>query len=159
MNEKVVYSTYCRVITILITLALAAFCVLVAANARWGEFSLILLILLALLVSSMIYAPLRVSADNQGVRVHRMLRDRYIPYSEMKSVRMSPPTMGAYRACGSGGYFGYWGWYNEGDTGCYFAYYGKASDCFLITLHDNRKYLIGCNHGKEMCDYINQHIV
>ncbi|MDE6295894.1 MAG: PH domain-containing protein [Muribaculaceae bacterium] len=159
MNEKVVYSTYCRVMTISITLVLAAICIFVAANARWGEFSLILLILMAIIGFSMFYAPLRVTADEHGICIRRLLGKKFIPYSEITSVRMSPPTMGAYRACGSGGYCGYWGWYNEGDTGRYFAYYGKASDCFLVTLHNNRKYLIGCNNGAGMCYYINQHIV
>ena len=96
MNEKVVYSTYCRIMTISITLALAAICIFVAANARWGEFSLILLILLVLFAmvgSSMFYAPLRVTADEDGICIRRLLGKKFIPYSEITSVRMSPPTM------------------------------------------------------------------
>ncbi len=50
---------------------------------------------------------------------------------------------------------GYWGWFSERDLGKYFAYYGKASDCFLVTMKDGRKYMLGCQNPAEMVDAIN----
>ncbi len=58
--------------------------------------------------------------------------------------------MGTRRIAGSGGFMGYWGWFREGDIGKYFAYYGKASDCFLVTLRNGRRYMLGCNDAPEM---------
>lgn len=63
---------------------------------------------------------------------------------DIAEVKLCQPTMGAIRICGSGGFFGWYGWFREGDIGKYFAYYGKSSDCFLVTLKDGRKYMLGC---------------
>ena len=78
--------------------------------------------------------------------------------TEVASVKLCPPTMGAIRICGSGGFLGYWGWFQERDLGKYFAYYGKASDCFLVTLTDGRKYILGCQNAPEMVEYIAKQI-
>lgn len=66
--------------------------------------------------------------------------------------------MGALRICGSGGFFGYWGWFKERDLGKYFAYYGKSSDCFLVTLKSGNKYMLGCTEPEEMVDFINKNL-
>ncbi len=71
---------------------------------------------------------------------------------------LCPPTMAERRICGSGGFFGYWGWFKEPSIGKYFAYYGKASDCFLVELKDGKKYLIGCSNPSEVVSYINSRL-
>lgn len=45
---------------------------------------------------------------------------------------------------------GYWGKFREADLGTYFAYYGRASDCFLVTLNDGRRYMLGCADAPAM---------
>ena len=64
--------------------------------------------------------------------------------------------MAKKRICGSGGWFGYYGWFSEPSIGKYFAYYGKASDCFLVTLKDGKKYVLGCESPDEMVEVINK---
>ena len=78
--------------------------------------------------------------------------------ADVKSVRLCPPTMGAIRIFGSGGFLGYWGWFKERDLGKYFAYYGRSSDCFLVELKDGRKYMLGCKNPQKMVEYINSMI-
>lgn len=78
--------------------------------------------------------------------------------SEVESVELFQPTMGAIRICGSGGFMGYWGIFREGDIGNYIAFYGKASDCFLVRLKNGSKYVLGCNQPDKMVDYINSQI-
>ena len=68
---------------------------------------------------------------------------------------MCAPTMGTIRICGSGGWFG---WFSEKDLGKYFAYYGKASDCFLVTLKNGKKYMLGCKDTPKMVNAINEKI-
>ncbi len=53
-------------------------------------------------------------------------------------------------AIGSGGFLGYWGWFAEKGLGRYFAYYGRKSDCFLVTLKDGRKYVLGCREASDL---------
>ena len=53
---------------------------------------------------------------------------------------------------------GYWDRFREKGLGKYFAYYGKASDCFLVTLRDGRKYKLGCDDAGEMVSAINSRL-
>lgn len=66
--------------------------------------------------------------------------------------------MGEKRIFGSGGFFGWYGWFSEADLGKYFAYYGKASDCFLVTLKNGRKYMLGCADAPAMVAEIRSNI-
>lgn len=95
-----------------------------------------------------------ISVDDTNLNINRSLRIKSIPLKEIKSVRLCPPTMAEKRICGSGGWFGYWGWFSEPSIGKYFAYYGKASDCFLIELKNEKKYLFGCSDAPAMAEYI-----
>ena len=96
------------------------------------------------------YTPMSIAVNDRELSINRSLKIKTIPLSEISDVRLSPPTLGERRICGSGGFFGYWGWFSQRDIGRYFAYYGKASDCFLVTLKDGRKYLLGCKDAPSM---------
>jgi len=66
--------------------------------------------------------------------------------------------MAARRICGSSGLGGYWGWFSERDIGRYFAYYGKASECFIVKLRSGRQYMIGCNDAAKIVGTITRSI-
>lgn len=104
------------------------------------------------------FSPMSLAIDDSSLIVNFSVRHKTIPLSEIESVRLCPPTMGAIRVCGSGGFFGYWGWFKENDLGKYFAYYGKASDCFLVTLKGGKKYLLGCKDAPDMVQAIAFHL-
>ena len=80
------------------------------------------------------------------------MRVRCIPLDEIEAVKICEPTMSEHRICGSGGYFGYFGWFREPSIGKYFAYYGKASEPFLIRLKSGRQYMLGCRDAREMAE-------
>lgn len=161
MKKKVILSTYVRVITavtLYVLIAVAAYLYVYAKEEALWALMLVTLCLIALCGSALWYAPMSVSADNQEVRIHFSMRAKSIPYSTIASVRLCQPTMGEMRLFGSGGFFGYWGLFRDGDAGKYIAYYGKSSDCFLVTLQNGRKYMLGCADPKEMVAYIQQHL-
>lgn len=118
----------------------------------WGVFVVILLII------SLCYMPMSIGADENAIYINRSLKIKSLPISDVVEVRLCPPTMGAIRICGSGGFLGYWGWFKERDLGKYFAYYGKSSDCFLVVLSNGHKYILGCQNAPEMVKYINKQI-
>ena len=107
-----------------------------------------------LFVAALLYGPLWVGVEDGTLMVRRPLRMLRIPVSDIADIRLHKPTMGEKRLLGSGGWFGYWGWFMEADTGRYFAYYGRASDCFMVTLKDGRKYLLGCKDPEKIIDKI-----
>ncbi len=155
MKQRVELSTYSIIITIL-CLGVLTWSIFMIPETwwqiGWGSFIVILLIV------CLYYMPLSIATDEQGIYVNRSLKIKTIPLDKVTSVRLCPPTMGAIRICGCGGFLGYWGWFRERDLGKYFAYYGKSSDCFLVTLADGRKYMLGCKNAPQMVEYISRHI-
>ena len=111
-------------------------------------------ILGAMILSGLYYMPIKVCASSTSIKIVRCLKTKTIPMQEVKYVQPHIPSMGTVRLCGSGGFMGFWGWFREKSTGRYFAYYGRQKDCFLIDLHDGRKYLLGCNNSHRMVAYI-----
>lgn len=77
---------------------------------------------------------------------------------DIDNVELFQPTMGAIRIFASGGFMGYWGMFREGDIGRYYAFYGKASDCFLIRMKNGDKYVLGCDNPSHMVAFIRSQI-
>ena len=114
--------------------------------------------IIMLFLSTLYYMPLSISLDNDSLSINRPLKIKSIPLTEIANVKLCAPTMAAKRICGSGGWFGWYGWFSEKDLGKYFAYYGKASDCFLVTLKNGKKYMLGCKDAPEMVNAIKEKI-
>lgn len=155
MNKKVELSTYCCIITALTT---AMICGIFAYILKQPESNVAACILsvavIFMFLATLFYMPLSITLDDISLNINRPLKIKSIPLTEIEDVRLCPPTMGAKRICGSGGVFGWYGWFSEQDLGRYFAYYGKASDCLIVTLKDGKKYMLGCKDAPEMAQAI-----
>lgn len=158
MKHNVAISAYSLILS---ALSIAVLLGVMVYNIRegWPWQTIVLAILIfALIAGTLFYMPLSVSVDGKNLKVRRCLKSTVIPLSDIESVRLCRPTMGERRICGSGGWFGYWGWFRERDLGKYFAYYGKASDCFFVRLKNGRQYMLGCTDPQPMVDYIENRI-
>lgn len=155
MKKSVTLSSYCFIIS---ALAIALLCGILVYIVKQPDYFGPLIIWGAactlLLFMTLLYMPISISADSSALNINRLLRVKSIPMSAISSVKLCSPTMGEKRIFGSGGFFGYYGWFSEGDLGKYFAYYGKASDCFLVTLKSGQKYMLGCTDAPEMVEAI-----
>ncbi len=158
MKNKVVLSSYSAVISgmfiILVALSIYTF----TRNDRMVETIAIIVAGLTIFSGAMWYAPLSIRLQNGILSVHRLLRTKKFPVADIESVELCPPTMATRRIVGSGGFMGYWGWFKERDLGKYFAYYGKASDCFLVTLKNGKKYMLGCKNAPTMVEALKKGI-
>ena len=159
IKKRVELSTYCWIISALST-ALMCGVFVYALKRPDNEWTVCILgVAIALLfLFTLCYMPLSISVDKESLNINRPLKIKSIQLSEITDVRMCAPTMGTIRICGSGGWFGWYGWFSEKDLGKYFAYYGKASDCFLVTLKNGKKYMLGCKDAPEMVKAINNRI-
>lgn len=158
MKSKTKPSTFSFILTIVVTGALIAACWYSWPRQK-SVFYTLLVMLVIMLVFGLCFSPVAIKVDSGKVIIISPLMSHSIPVSEIESVELFKPTMGAVRICGSRGFMGYWGKFAEGDIGKYTAYYGKASDCFMVRLKDGRKYLLGCENPSEMVDYINSRII
>ena len=159
IKQRVELSTYCWIIS---TLSSTFICGIFLYALQRPDNNLTVWIsgaaIIMLFLSTLCYMPLSISLDNDSLSINRPLKIKSIPLTEIANVRLCAPTMGAKRICGSGGWFGWYGWFSEKDLGKYFAYYGKASDCFLVTLKNGKKYMLGCKDAPEMVNAIKEKI-
>ena len=122
MKKSVSMSAYSLTLSVAVIAILGAlFFAMYRAGHRF-EYMLIAVFILTLCTLALIYMPLSLTLKNGVLTVARPLWYKDIPVSQIESVRLCPPTMGARRIIGSGGFMGYWGWFREGDIGRYFAY-------------------------------------
>ncbi len=159
IKKRVELSSYCWIISALSTALMCGVFVYALKRPDNGLAVWILgAAIVVLFLFTLCYMPLSISVDKESLNIDRPLKIKSIPLPEITDVRMCAPTMGTIRICGSGGWFGWYGWFSEKDLGKYFAYYGKASDCFLVTLKNGKKYMLGCKDAPEMVKAINNRI-
>lgn len=153
MKNRVKFSTYSIAITAAVLLLSAVGIVsLVGETDRLVIFCVILGVAI---ISGLYYCPVSVEANQSGIVLNRLIsRPRYFSYGEIASVDTCYPSAGGLRLCGSGGLFGYWGYFSDIMIGTYFGYYGSRSHCFLIGLTSGRKYVIGCTDPAAIVSYI-----
>lgn len=155
MKQQVKLSTYSIILSAVALIVLLVALFFLAKSVAIIIISAILIIWMAL---ALFYMPLSISVNDKELCVNRSLWFTKIPLSEIESVKLMQPTHGERCIWGSDGWMGYWGWYKERDLGRYFAYYGKASDCFLVRLKNGRQYMLGCENPAAIVDYISARI-
>lgn len=153
LKKRVKLSTWGIILTIVTIALLIGICIwqynrsdnevmcwlLLGIIVVWGSFTLY-------------YCPIYVKLTDDSIDVETPIRVRSFSLSEIENVKICEPTMSEMRICGSGGFLGYWGWFREPSIGKYFAYYGKASQTFLIRLKSGRQYMLGCLDSREMAE-------
>lgn len=158
MTSKVKFSTFSLIITAIYFITLVAFTLLKLQQGHEITAYIFSAIIVVACSTALFYAPVKLTATDSALEIWRSLSCKSIPYSEIKSVFLNKPTIAEKRLFASGGFFGYWGWFSESTVGKYFAYYGKASHCFIITLKSGKAYRLGCENPEEMVQYISAKI-
>ena len=157
MKNKVKYSAYSLIITAAVLIIFAA---AIATNLHDADnLAISCLILGAATLAGLYYCPVSVEADQTAVTLRRLLAGKKtFKCSDIASVDTCYPSAGGLRLCGSGGFFGYWGYFSDILIGTYFGYYGSRSHCFVIKLKNGKQYVIGCENPVAMADHISQYI-
>lgn len=156
MKSKVVLSTYCRIISF----ALVILLIIGIVSCRDNENKLYALVFIsiALIGFSLFYFPRSIEAADNALIIHRFLKSKSIPYSSISSADTCIPSAGGLRLCGSGGFLGYWGYFNDIIIGTYFGYYGNRNQCILIKLKNGMQYVVSCEESVQMISSINNHL-
>lgn len=158
MKRKVELSTYCIILTILTLGMLIAMMILELKIGNDFISYLAAGALVILCVLALFFTPISISVEDGCLNMNTFIRTKSIPLRDIAAIKLWPPTMAEKRICGSGGWFGYWGWFTEPTTGKYMAYYGKASDCFLVQLKNDKLYMLGCVDPLSMMECVSQQI-
>lgn len=157
MKNKVKFSTFSVVLTIGIMIIIPVGIISLIGNT--DKLILFCIIMGCGTIAGLYYCPKSVEASDSGIIFNRLIsRPKEFPYTSIKSVETCYPSGGRIRLCGSGGFFGYWGYFNDIMIGTYFGYYGNRSNCFLVELKNGKKYVLGCENPVEIVNYINSKI-
>lgn len=156
MKSKVALSTYCKVITFALIILLIIGIVSCCDNESklWA----LVVISIALISFSLFYFPTSIETTNSSLIIHRFLKSKIIPYTSISSADTCIPSAGGLRLCGSGGFLGYWGYFNDIIIGTYFGYYGNRNQCILIKLKNGMQYVVSCEEPIQMISSINDHL-
>lgn len=152
MKSNVEFSTFSCILTLTITAVLLVG--LVLSYSEPAAFFPILAIVLLLYIPCLFFAPMYISADKDDICIHSSFKIRTIPMSEVIKVERYKPLPGTIRICASGGFMGYWGTFRDSVTKNYTGFWGNNADCFLVTLANGKKYLLGCKNPDKMVAYI-----
>ncbi len=104
------------------------------------------------------YMPLSISVENGDLCVNCPFRTKRISLEEINYIERLQPQKSDRRIFGSYGWFGYWGCYKGRTLGKYIAYYGNASDCFIVRLRNGRQYVLGCDNPDAIVNYIKSEV-
>ena len=156
MKSKISYSRLATILTA--TLSGALFVACIATVKEEIAFFALLVIYLILFVSMLFFGAAYIKADSNDIVLGSLLRGKKIPMCDVENVTLFKPGAGAIRVCASGGFMGYWGIFRDPGFGKYYGFYGKSSDCFLVSMKNGKKYVLGCNQPEKMVEYIKSQI-
>lgn len=141
ITRRVAWSNYVTIMTVVV-------CLIFVGLSFVAEDAHIPVILFAsigiVFIGALYYSPVAVTVDRRKVTIRRLLTPKHIAVQDIARVSLFQSTMDV-RISGSGGFFGYYGWFRNREIGKYFAYIGKWKDTFLIELKSGRKYVVSCN--------------
>lgn len=157
MKSKVHFSIYCSIITVGVIAVLMIG--IVATRYQTEKCILLTLITIISVLAGLFYCPVSVCVDSNTVKIRRVLSgNKIFKYSNIESVETCYPSAGGIRLCGSGGFFGYWGYFSDILIGQYFGYYADRSQCFYIKLKNKRQYVISCEKHTEIVKAIKKNL-
>lgn len=153
MKQKVKFSAYSLIVTAVVLILCVVGIFSLIGNAE--KLTLFCIIIGGVTIVGLYYCPKSIQANESSVTLHRLLSSpKVFNYNSIQAVDTCYPSAGGLRLCGSGGFFGYWGYFSDIMIGTYFGYYGNRSNCFLIKMNNGRQYVLGCDNPVDMVDYI-----
>lgn len=104
--------------------------------------------LLIVNVVTIAYTPLYIEINENSLQIKRVFGSLVIPKVDIISVRRAKASFGI-RKFGSGGYFGYLGWFWNNSEGNYFSYSTDEQNQVMIQTA-TRKYIISCDNCDDL---------
>lgn len=152
-EKKVKFSAYSLIVTAVVLILCVVGILSLLDNVE--KLTLFCIIIGGSTIAGLYYCPNSIQANESSVTLHRLLSSSIVfNYNSIQTVDTCYPSAGGLRLCGSGGFFGYWGYFSDIMIGTYFGYYGSRSSCFLVKLNNGRQYVLGCDNAVAMVDYI-----
>ncbi|MDE7466212.1 MAG: PH domain-containing protein [Muribaculaceae bacterium] len=156
MKQQIKFSIFSQAITFGILILFVVGTVSLSDNE--SKLIMFCIIMGLVTITGLYFCPKSIEATESEIVLHKLIsHSQTLDYEEIESVKQFYPTVGI-RLCGSGGFFGYWGYFRDLQIGAFIGFYGSSDNCFLVKMKDGRQYVLGCKDANELIPYIQSHL-
>lgn len=118
------------------------------AYALWGCY-------IVMCFATLIFMPLEVKVGDESISVVFSLRQKEFAFKDIQSIEPYQVTMNFVRYFGSGGFFGWWGWFRNQELGRFMVYASELDHVFLLKMRNGKRYVISCSDPAALCAAVN----
>lgn len=117
------------------------------------------MIMIAILVVAFSFAPTRFTIGEKGITIRRFWTDAFLPFEKISSVRKLEkiPSKGLIRTMGSGGFFGYYGYFSNSEFGSMKWYCTHRKDVVFLEV-GSEKVLISPDNVESFLQELQPHL-
>lgn len=108
----------------------------------YGGYFLFILVM-SIMLWAVCNAPRKIELRDNAIVLRRLVGQETIPLTEITGTQPYRSTTATARLWGSGGFFGYTGWFANKELGTFFAYAGDMKEAFVVST-PRRTYLFSC---------------
>lgn len=152
ITQKTYLSKTSIVVTIFVValmIGIAISMLFIGKEVAWVSI-LVLAVLVGICASAMFFMPTWVEADDEALTVIFPWRRRSFLLSDIAEGMPFADAKKMWRLCGSGAFFGWWGWYAAKGTGKFMLYASNLDDLLLLKLANGKKYVISCVDSAQL---------
>lgn len=99
--------------------------------------------------------PLNLKVCPEKIVLKRLFDTKSIPVDKIEEIRIISKSeiLKSIRICGSGGWFGYWGWFKNRSLGFY-TMSATDLDKLILVCTDRKKYVLSCSHHIDFVEKV-----
>ncbi|MDR2685054.1 MAG: PH domain-containing protein [Prevotellaceae bacterium] len=130
-------------------------------NQGFVILSLIIAYLLpCVLIVIFLYMPTKICVNNEKLVVNQIKGNITIPLNEILEIRelQKDEMSNGFRTFGSGGLFGYLGYFGNSQLGKYQIYARSRKNSFLVKTTENKNFVFSCEKRDKLIQIVNNQI-
>lgn len=112
-----------------------------------------ILLMVVICLFTYLEAPKRVMLTDDAIVLYKVRGRLVLPFGGIKSIREYPSLKGV-RLCGSGGLYGFIGYFYDKEIGRHLRYVGNHDEAFLIELKSGKKYVLSCENSGHVIEFV-----
>ena len=112
-----------------------------------------IILLIVIWLFTYLEAPKRVMLTDDAIVLYKVRGRLVLPFGGIKSIREYPSLKGV-RLCGSGGLYGFIGYFYDKEIGRHLRYVGNHDEAFLIELKSGKKYVLSCENSGRVIEFV-----
>lgn len=142
-SPKILLVTISTLIVLLVSFIIT---LKVDSSHKWWVCPIIILCI----ITTFLYTPYKIGYDDKGIYIFLIKGKSFIPFNSIKSIKLikSDNISNSIRLFGSGGLFGYIGYFKNNVLGYYVMYATSTEQLICIETY-KRKYVVNCINPDE----------